>query len=360
PTLTAEIEEMVGIAEAVGSTGTGVLQLVGDFRDFDDEFRIARAMAERSGRPISISVAQAGGRPEQWKALLDSMAAATDEGVTMRAQVGARAVGILLGLQATLSPFMKCPTYRRLAELPLEDRVVAMAAPEVKQAIISELSDDLDRNVLGARVAQRWDLMFALGDPPQYEPSPHDSVEATARRMGVEPASLAYDLMLERGGQALLYVPSLNYVDGNLDVVREQLMHPVAVPGLSDGGAHVGTICDVSFPTTLMQWWGRDRPHGRIPLETIVHKQARATARAVGLNDRGLLAPGYKADINVVDFDSLTLHAPVIVGDLPAGGRRLLQRVTGIDHTFVSGVEVCSNSESTGETPGRLVRGARG
>lgn len=164
--------------------------------------------------------------------------------------------------------------------------------------------------------------------------------------------------MLGDGGKALLYMPTLNYVDGNLDVVREQLVHEAAVPGLSDGGAHVGTICDVSFPTTLMQLWGRDRTEGRIPLETIVAKQSRATAAAVGLLDRGILAPGYKADVNVIDFEALTLHAPTFRYDLPAGGKRLLQRVTGIEHTFVSGVEVTSNSESTGELPGRLVRGA--
>jgi N-acyl-D-aspartate/D-glutamate deacylase len=171
---------------------------------------------------------------------------------------------------------------------------------------------------------------------------------------------VAYDWLLEHHGTALLYVPSLNWANGNLDCVREMLLHPASVPGLSDGGAHVGTICDVSFPTTLLQWWGRDRPHGRIPVETLIAKQCRMTAEGVGLHDRGVLRPGYRADINVIDFDALRLHVPDIVHDLPAGGRRMLQRATGYRHTLVAGTEIMADGESTGETPGRLVRGSQG
>lgn len=359
PTLDAEFDELVGIAEALGVAGKGVIQLVSDLIDFDSEFALARAMGERSGRPVSVSIAQAKGRPELWKQSLDAMAQATAEGVVMRGQVGARAVGILLGHQGTLSPFMKCATYKATRHMPIAQRVKELRRTDVRQAILSERQVDRDSPLLGSRLIDRWHLMYPLGDPPNYEPDPSTSIAATAKRQGIDPVELAYDTLLDNGGRAMLYMPTLNYADGNLDAVRDMLVHEAAVPGLSDGGAHVGTICDVSFPTTLMQWWGRDRPHGRIPLETIVHKQARATAEAVGFMDRGLLAPGYKADINVIDFDALTLHAPTIVGDLPAGGNRLLQRVTGIDHTFVCGIEVASNSESTGETPGRLVRGAQ-
>lgn len=180
---------------------------------------------------------------------------------------------------------------------------------------------------------------------------------ATAERQGLEPIELAYDLLLEDEGRSFLYMPVLNFADGNLNVVREQLLHPVAVPGLSDGGAHVGTICDGSFPSTLLQWWGRDRPRGRISVETLIAKQCRATAETVGLDDRGLLAPGYKADVNVIDLDNLALHVPEMHHDLPAGGKRLLQRVEGYRHTFISGVEVMADGEPTGETPGKLVRG---
>jgi N-acyl-D-aspartate/D-glutamate deacylase len=180
-----------------------------------------------------------------------------------------------------------------------------------------------------------------------------------AAREGRSPAEVAYDLMLADDGRGLLYLPALNFVNGSLDSVGAQLAHPASVAGLSDGGAHVGTICDVSFPTTLLQWWGRDRPSGRLPIELLVHKQTRATAETVGLLDRGLLAPGYRADVNVIDFDRLRLRAPEIHHDLPAGGRRLLQRAEGYRHTFVAGVEIRQDGESTGARPGRLVRGAR-
>ncbi|MFV0258916.1 MAG: N-acyl-D-amino-acid deacylase family protein [Acidimicrobiales bacterium] len=357
PTLKAEFDELVGIAEAVGTTGKGVLQVVTDFIDFDAEFGLARAMAERSGRPVSISVAQAKAKPDLWKQVLDAMSEATAAGVTMRAQVGARPIGLLMGNECTLSPFMGCPTYDALRARPRSELVAELRRPEVRAAILAERDQPTSSFVLGSRLIDKFHVMYALGDPPCYEPEPDTDLAAEARRRGVPAEELVYDMLAEGDGTALIYVPSLNFVDGNLDVVREMLVHPASVPGLSDGGAHVGTICDVSFPTTLLQWWGRDRPEGRIPLETVIHKQARATAQAVGFDDRGLIAPGYKADLNVVDLDGLTLHRPVIVHDLPAGGRRLLQRVDGYDHTFVSGVEVAANSESTGATPGRLVRG---
>jgi N-acyl-D-aspartate/D-glutamate deacylase len=213
---------------------------------------------------------------------------------------------------------------------------------------------------LGSRVIGWYEHMFRLGDPPNYEPDPSESAKAESDRRDCTPGEIAYEWMLERDGRALLYVPSLNWANGNLDCVREMLLHPAAVPGLSDGGAHVGTICDVSFPTTLLQWWGRDRPRGRIPVETLIAKQCRMTAETVGLHDRGVIAAGFRADINIIDFDHLRLHVPEIVHDLPAGGRRMLQRATGYRHTFVAGTEIMADGESTGATPGRLVRGAQG
>ena len=198
------------------------------------------------------------------------------------------------------------------------------------------------RDVLGGRLISRFDMMFPLGDPPVYEPDPRDSIAARAEREGRPPAEVAYDVMIANDAKAMLYLPSLNYVGGTLDAVGEQLAHPSSVVGLSDGGAHVGTICDVSFPTSLLQWWGRDRPHGRLPIELLVHKQTRATAETVGLLDRGLLAPGHRADVNVIDFDGLRLHTPEFRYDLPAGGRRVIQRADGYLHTFVAGTEIRS------------------
>jgi N-acyl-D-aspartate/D-glutamate deacylase len=359
PTLTAEADELVGIAEALGSLGAGVLQVVSDFIDLDAEFATLRLMAERSGRPISISVAQSPVRPDDWKVLLDRMADATAEGVTMRAQVASRAVGLLFGFEATLNPFMLAPAWEDLRELPTAERTARLRRPEVRRALLDEMAVDRHGSLIGSRLIDKFELMYPLGDPPDYEPDPSTSVAAVASREGRSPAEVAYDLMLADDGHGLLYLPALNFVDGSLDAVAGQLAHPASVSGLSDGGAHVGTICDVSFPTTLLQWWGRDRPTGRLPIELLVHKQTRATAETVGLLDRGVLAPGYRADVNVIDFDRLRLRVPEIHHDLPAGGRRLLQRAEGYLHTFVAGVEIRGNGESTGARPGRLVRGAQ-
>lgn len=364
PSLDASFDEVVGIAQAIGATGKGVLQMISDFDDYRAEFHMAVEMARRSGRPISISVAQFDAGP-LWRNLLDDMERASQEqGVTMRGQVAARPVGVMMGHFGTLSPFMACPSYQQVKRLPRGQWVARLRDPQVRAAILREAGagagqGDGELSLLNSAQQQRWEAIFPLSDPPCYEPPPQTSLAAQAQAAGVPPQELAYDLMLRDEGAAMLYLPFANYVDGNLEAVREQLLHAASVPGLSDGGAHVGTICDASFPTTLLQWWGRDRPQGRIPLETLVHKQCRATAEAVGLLDRGLLAPGYKADINVTDLDALRLHSPKIVHDLPAGGKRFLQKVDGIDHTFVSGVEVASNSESLGATPGSLLRGAQ-
>ena len=357
PTLRAEADELVGIACALGAAGRGVLQVVSDFLDRDGELDLFERMAAASGRPISVSIAQGARSGDDWRVELDRFAAATARGVTMRGQVGARAVGIMLGLEATLHPFMFSEAYRAIADRPLAERVALMANPDLRRAIIDGAR--VDDTVLGSRAIHRSNYIFQLGDPPNYEPHPSSSAAAEAARQGVDPLEVLYDWTIADGGHALLYQPILNWFGENLDAVGEMLRHPASVPGLSDGGAHVGTICDVSFPTTLLQWWGRDRPEGRIPVETLIAKQCRMTAETVGLGDRGVLAPGYRADVNIIDFDGLRLHAPEIRYDLPAGGRRMIQRATGYRNTFVAGVEVMADGESTGATPGRLVRGAR-
>jgi len=235
-----------------------------------------------------------------------------------------------------------------------------MGDPAVKASILAESGASRERGGglarLGISDPRR---LFPLGDPPDYEPPASASVGALAEAAGRDPDDLCYDLLLADGGRAILYVPSLNFADGTLDAVGEMLHHPLTVPGLSDGGAHVGTICDASFPTFLLTHWCRDRSRGRLTVEDAVRRQCRETARTVGLDDRGVLAPGYRADVNVVDLDALTIHAPVIHHDLPAGGRRLLQAATGYRHTFVAGAETYAAGEATGALPGVLVRGAR-
>ena len=354
PTLTAAREELVGIAEAIGRTGSGVLQVVSDLVDFDNELETLRMMMTVSGRPLSISIAQAGRNSMQYRRLLTALSEANADGLQMRAQVAARAIGVLVGLQATINPLRGCPTFKTLGHLAFGELVARLSRPDIRSAIVSEYPQHCLALVGDAS------RMFVLGDRPDYEPAPNASVAAMALRAACSEHEMLYDLLLADDGRALLYVPVLNYVDGNLDVVGEMLAHPNAVPGLSDGGAHVGTICDGSFPTTMLTHWGRDRTHGRkFDLAWLVSRQTRATAEAVGLLDRGLLTPGHRGDINVIVFDSLQLRAPHLAFDLPAGGKRFLQEVDGYRHTFVAGVETYADGQATGALPGRLVRGSR-
>jgi N-acyl-D-aspartate/D-glutamate deacylase len=354
PTLTAARDELVGIAAAVGGTGAGVLQLITDFIDFDDEFGTLRAMAEASGRPLSLSLMQTHRQPELWRQVLGAITRANDDGLTIRGQVATRAIGILVGLQASINPLARCPSFAAVAALPLAAQAARLAEPDLRAALLSELAtapggllDDLART-------------FVLSERPDYEPTPSDSVAAQAARAGVHPDELLYDLLVGCGGRQLLYIPVMNFADGDLGPVAEMLDHPHTVPGLGDGGAHVGIISDGSFPTTLLAHWGRDRTRGRrFDVAWLVRRHTRDTAEAVGLLDRGLLAPGCKADVNVIDFDALAVGAPQMVYDLPAGGKRLLQPADGYLHTVVSGTTVRSDGVSTGELPGRLVRGAR-
>jgi N-acyl-D-aspartate/D-glutamate deacylase len=350
PTLTAEADELVGIANAIGATGRGVLQVVSDFNDVDDEFALFRRMAEESGRPLSFSLVQV--RGDGWRRQLELLGAANRAGVEMRAQVAPRAVGLLLGLECTLHPLLANPVYGEIAARPLAERVQTMRDPAFKARVL-----EAERGAAGHRLLQGFGRMSVVGDVPNYEPRPEDSVAALASRLGREPMDVAYDLLLEDHGHALLYVPLLNYGDGNLDAAGEMLADPHSVVGLGDGGAHVGTICDASFPTTLLAWWGRDRDYGRLELPFLVHRQTQATARAVGLLDRGVLAPGYRADLNLIDFDALQARKPEMHHDLPAGGRRFVQPADGYVATVVAGTVTYERGAATGPLPGRLRRG---
>jgi len=350
PTLTAEADELVGIARAVGATGRGVLQVVSDFDDVDSEFALFRSMAEASGRPLSFSLADAHGRT--WRRQLELLERANAEGVPMRGQAAARAIGILLGLQCTLNPLLGNPVWQEVADLPLPDQVRTLRDPEVKARALAAAAER------GPGLLSAFDRMFELGDPPDYEPDAATSLAARAERERRDALELTYELMLQDGGRSFIYMPIINWFDGSLDAVGEMLAHEHTVPGLSDGGAHVGTICDASFPTTLLSWWARDRQKGRFELPFVVQRQTSGTARTVGLLDRGVVAPGYRADLNLIDFESLQVRRPEMHNDLPAGGRRLLQRADGYVATIVSGSVTYEGGEHTGALPGRLLRGA--
>jgi len=306
---------------------------------------------------ITFALAQSPIQPHAWRETLARIDELAATGLRIVPQVPCRPTGMLYGLQSSLHPFITHPTYHReLAGLPLAERVARLRDPVVRARLLAE--EPGTDNLIARVLMSNWAFIFPLGDPPDYEPAPETSVEATAVREGRRPEEVVYDWMLEREGRQLLFAPLANYVDSNFDALREMMLHPRTVLGLSDGGAHCGLICDASMPTYLLTHWVRDRTRGeRIPLEHAVRLQTGNTAAVYGLTDRGTLTPGKKADVNVIDLDALRLHAPEMVFDLPAGGRRLVQRVDGYRATVVSGAVTFENGEATGARPGGLVRG---
>ncbi|WP_333586727.1 N-acyl-D-amino-acid deacylase family protein [Phenylobacterium sp.] len=358
PTLTAGEDELTGIALGLARAGKGVLQVVSDFADPVAEFAMLRRIVEASGRPLSFSLTQHAKAPQAWRLLLDALSDATAAGLPMKAQVCGRPVGILFGFELTLNPFSQHPAYRALAHLPLAERAARLAQPDVRAALLAEAGGPA-QGFAGA-APRNWANMYLMGERPDYEPKPSQTVAALALAQGRRPEEVALDHMLSGGGRGMLYLPFLNYAEGSLDPSYEMLGHPDAVPGLSDGGAHVGMICDGSFPTSNLTHWTRDRTRGpRFDLEAMVRMQTRDTARAVGLHDRGMIAPGLRADLNIIDYDNLALEPPTVAYDLPAGGRRLIQRARGYVATLVAGQVTQRDGEPTGALPGRLLRGAQ-
>lgn len=359
PTLTAGEDELTGIALGLAAAGKGVLQVVSDFIDGPAELAMLRRIVERSRRPLSFSLVQSPKAPEGWRGLLAGVAAAVDAGLPMKAQVCGRPVGVLFGLELTLNPFSQNPVFAELKDRPLADKVAALSDPAFRARLLAHDGDA--KGPFAGSALRAWDNLFPMGgDAPDYEPTADKTVAAIAARERRDPAAVALDAMLAQGGQGMLYHPFLNYADGSLEPSFAMLTHRDTVPGLSDGGAHVGMICDGSFPTSNLIHWTRDRTRGpRIPLETMIARQTRDTAKAVGLLDRGLIAPGYRADLNVIDYDGLRLEAPRVAYDLPAGGRRLTQRADGYVATIVAGVVTQRDGEPTGALPGRLVRGGQ-
>jgi len=371
PASEVDARELAGLAQAFVGVGHGVLQAVSDFDmmrgpdRFDPEFDLLEAMVAASGgRPLSISTMQRDHAPNQWRQIFARAERCVQRGLDVRCQVGARGIGVLLGLEATFHPFMGFPSYKAIAHLPLAERVARMRTPELRARMLSETSEKVAGD--GTPIPPLADFflanlslvamrLFRMSERPSYEPKLMDCLAGEASRAGVPVLARIYDALLEDDGKALLYFPVYNYTGMNLDVVREMLVHPLALPGLGDGGAHVGTVCDASMPTFLLTHWARDRVQG-IPLERVVQMQAHDTARFIGLRDRGTLEIGMRADINIVELERLALPRPRMVRDLPAGGRRLVQGADGYVATLVGGEAIAERGVMTGARPGHLVR----
>lgn len=349
-------EELVGIGRALGDVGHGVFEMVADLQGQEPDLAWMKQYCAATGRPITFALAQTPMQPTAWRDTLARVDALAAQGLRIVPQVPTRPTGMLFGLQSSFHPFLMHPTYRgEFAALSLPERVARMRDPELRSRLLAEEVES--DNPIVRVLLTNWSQMFPLGDPPDYEPTAEQSVAAIAARAGRRPEEIALDLMLEHDGRRFLFAPLANYVDFDLEALREMMLHPRTVLGLSDGGAHCGLICDASMSTFLLTHWARDRKRGpRIPLEQAVRLQTGNTAAVYGLGDRGTIEVGKKADLNVIDLDALQLSPPEMVFDLPASGRRLVQRVRGYRATVVSGEVTFEDGEATGAMPGKLVR----
>lgn len=355
-------DELMGIAKGMQLAGGGMFELATDFGlgsmggRFSEDFDWMLEVAKNTGVSISYILGQADYAPNEWRDLLNMTKAARASGADIKALVAGRPAGMLLGLQTSMNPFQQHPTYMKLAGLNLADRVAALNKPEKRAALLAEKTTFTGQ--FNRAVANGFDKMFPLGNPPDYEPSPDKSIAAIARRQGRAANEVCLDYLLKDGGKEMLYFPLLNYAGCDFEVLREMLADECSVLSLSDGGAHCGLICDASTPSFLLTHWVRDRTRGpRLKLEQAVKYQTRDTALSYGLADRGLIRGGLKADLNIIDFDNMRLHPPHMVNDLPANGRRLMQTADGYLATVIAGVISWRNGQVTGAMPGKLIRG---
>ncbi len=367
-TLTAGDAELLAIAEAMRAAGSGVVQLISDLYQTPDdevaqrELDLLERFVRSSGRPLSFTMQQAYHSPDRWRFQMDWVDRMVAAGHDVKAQVAPRPIGVLIGLTATANPFLFCASYDEVSKLDLAERVAALRDPERRRRIVSEhgallegLPDGLFRQIMGG-----FDVLFRLSDPVDYELHADRSIAAEARAAGTEPIDLVYDLLLERDGHQLLYLPLFNFAHGDFEDIHSMITSPNVLFGLSDAGAHCGAICDASMTTSSLTVWARDRRDGeKVPIERIVHMNTARNARHMGWADRGVVAPGYLADLNVIDLGALACHPPRIVHDLPAGGRRLMQTAEGYRLTVKSGVVTFADGVHTGELPGSLLRGTR-
>ena len=355
PTLRAAEEELAVIGEAVGKAGSGWIQVISDFDDPDEEFAMLKRISNRAKRPMAITILQRDSRPELWRDLMSGIVDANADGADIKGQVLTRPTGILLGFEISLNPFSGRPSWEKITQLSLDKKLVHLRDTKFRKQLMSETCPT---KKLAGRVSNYERIFPWDGETPDYEPPADQSIAARAKREGRDPEELVYDTLLEKDGKRMLYRPLSNYAYGDLNTVGEMMKHPDTLVSLGDGGAHVGVLCDASSMAYMLTHWTRDRTRGdKVELSWAIKRITSDNAQAIGLNDRGQLKPGFKADINVIDYDRLALGYPQVAYDLPSGGRRLIQKSDGFEATIVSGVPVYRNGESTGRYPGRLVRG---
>ena len=359
PTLRANEDELAGIAMGLRDAGSGFIEFVSDWNEPDtkSEFDMLRRVAEASGRSVLFSVSRRheAKRRDQWKELVAYADQALKDGVNIRAVTAPRAVGVLLGLEGSQNPFSGTPTYKSIAKLPLPERVARMRDQTVRRQILSE--DPIAGATFPLIRRLEYKHMYRFGNPPNYLPKAEESIEAMAAKSGVSPPELAYDILLEQEGMSFILCPISNYPNYSLDGTEQMLANRNVIMGLGDGGAHVGFILDAGYPTWLLTHWGRQQK--RWPIEELVRRLTSDTAGAAGLGDRGVIAVGKKADLNVIDYAGLEAGRPYVTYDLPAGGRRLMQQVKGYEATIVSGAVTYRDGQATGLLPGRMVKGQR-
>ena len=352
----ATMEELFGIADAIAQVGHGVYEIANEHIKNRVDVAWMKELATRTGQPVVFNLSQIDEDPTLYKELLTELEAAGDEGVDLFAQSAGRAIGILMGWQGTAHPFALYPSWLMMQNLPWEERLEMLRDPAFKEKLLTETGVTVGD--FETYVTTSFDKMFVLGPDNNYEPDPSSSVAARAEREGRDPRDLAFDELMKNDGTAMLYFPLFNYSTGSLDATYEMHAHDRTFMGLSDGGAHCGAICDGGMPTFMLTHWARDRSRGpTLPLERIVKRQTSETAAFYGLNDRGRLQEGYLADLNIIDFEHLNVDAPQMVTDLPAGGRRLVQRAQGYRATIKSGTVIFRDGEATGALPGKLLRG---
>jgi N-acyl-D-aspartate/D-glutamate deacylase len=362
PSRDADADELIGIGSALGAVGAGAFGMNSDFDDEDYELAWMTKLARQTGRPIWFLLTDRYEDPQRWRRLLKATHAARAEGLSFTAQIAGRPIGVMMGIGTALNPFTVRPSYKALESLPIDEQRARLRDPEMRRRILAEQPSEADVAKLAQfrqAVTKKWERFYVMGNPPDYEPGPEKSVAAIAARTGQPPDEVAYDYITEAEGQ-YLYFPVVNYVAGDHAPIFEMLNDPACLLGLSDGGAHCTSIVDAGVPTFMLMHWARDRSRGpRLPLEHMVKRQTSETADFFGLSDRGRLAPGLRADVNLIDFEALQVQKPELVHDMPASGRRFVQRVEGYETTIVAGEPIFERGEHTGAMPGRLVRAGR-